>query len=105
MLKLSSFSQDRTLAAEEPLDYIYQRAALAYLLWTECRGWRPAEPFLETRLQALIEQAETTYTADGVAALRLLHHELHQQRWEGLSSLPAEEGAETEDDENRDTND
>lgn len=93
------------LAAEEPLDYIYQRAALTYLLWTECRGWGPPGPFLETRLQALIEQAETTYTADGVAALRLLHHELRRRRWEGLSSLPAEEGAETEDDENTDTND
>lgn len=71
-------------AAEEPLAYIYQRAALVCLLWGECRGWGRARPFLEKRLEALIEQAETTYTADGVAALRLLYDDLRRPRWGNL---------------------
>jgi hypothetical protein len=84
-------------ATEEPLAYIYQRAALAWLLWTECRGWGPARPLLERRLQALIEQAEAVYTADGVAALRLVYDGLCQPPWRGLGSLPAEERAKAED--------
>lgn len=85
------------LAAEEPLAYIYQRAALAWLLWTECRGWGPARPFLEKRLQALIEEAKTIYTADGLAALRLVYDDLRQPPWDGLDSLLADERAEAED--------
>jgi hypothetical protein len=83
-------------AVEEPLAYIYQRAALAWLLWTECRGFGPARPLLEKRLQALIEQAEAVYTGDGVAALRLIYDELCQPPWEGLGSF-AEERAEARD--------
>jgi hypothetical protein len=85
------------LAVEESLAYIYQRAALVYLLWTECRGWGPARPFLEKRMQALIEQAETIYTADGLAALRLLYDDLRRPPWNNLSSLLDKEEAETED--------
>ncbi|MCD5408891.1 hypothetical protein LR090_06710 [Candidatus Bipolaricaulota bacterium] len=84
-------------AAEEALPYVYQRAALAWLLWTECRGWGPARPLLERRLQALIEQAETVYTADGVAALRLIYDDLRQLPWESRDSLPAEGRTEEED--------
>lgn len=57
----------------------------------------PARPFLEKRLQALIEETKTTYTADGLAALRLLYDDLRQPPWEGLDSLLAEERAEVED--------
>ena len=74
------------LAAEEPLAYIYQRAALAWLLWTECRGWGPARPLLENRLQAYIEQARTTYTADGVDTLQMLYDDLHRPPWSSLAS-------------------
>jgi len=83
-------------AAEAPLAHVYQRAALVYLLWTECRGWGPARPFLEQRLQALIEQAESSYTADGVAALRLVRDDLRRPPW-SLSSLLAEPEDEAED--------
>lgn len=79
------------LAAEEPLAYIYQRAALAWLLWTECRGWGPARPFLEKRLQSYVEQAGTTYTADGADALQLLYDDLRRPPWGGLEGLLAEE--------------
>ncbi|MDI6792755.1 MAG: hypothetical protein QME81_07820 [bacterium] len=84
------------LAAEEPLAYIYQRAALVHLVWTECHGWGPARPFLEKRLQALIEQAGTIYTADGVAALRLLYKDMHRSPWDNLDSLLEEEEEEKE---------
>ena len=36
-------------AAVEPLAYLYQKAALISLLWTECRGFGRARPFLEER--------------------------------------------------------
>ncbi|MBT9170934.1 MAG: hypothetical protein DDT18_01290 [Actinobacteria bacterium] len=85
------------LAAEESLAYIYQRAALVWLLWTECRGWGPARPFLEKCLQTLIEEAKTIYTADGLAALRLLYDDLRRPPWGELDSLLAEERAEAED--------
>lgn len=85
------------LAAEEPLAYLYQRAALAYLLWDECRGWGLARPFLEKRLQAFIEQAETIYTADGRTALQRLYDDRHRSPWDDARSLPAEEGTEAED--------
>ncbi len=83
-------------AAEEPLAYIYQRAALAWLLWTECRGWGPARPLLERRLQALIEQAEAVYIADGVAALRLVYDDLRRLPWGGPGSLPLPAGGRAE---------
>lgn len=86
--------------AEESLAYIYQRAALIWLLWSECNGWGPARSFLEKRLQALIEAAETTYTADGVEALRLLDEEMHRRPWDNLGGLLA--GA-SEEDEGEDT--
>ncbi len=85
-------------AAEEPLTYIYQKVALVRLLWHECDGFWPARPFLEKRLQALMEQAQTTYTADGVAALQWLYDDLHKPPWRGLSDLWEEEGPEVKDD-------
>jgi len=71
-------------AAEEPLPYLYQRAALGWLLWTECRGWGPAQPFLEKQLEAMVEQTEEIYTADGTGALRLLYDDLRRPLWGGL---------------------
>lgn len=65
-------------AAAEPLPYLYQRAALFSLLWTQSHGWGHARPFLEEQLAAIIEQAEEVYTSDGVAALRLLEQDLHR---------------------------
>ena len=62
--------------AAQPLVYLYQRAALVSLLWTECRGWGRARPFLEEQLTTIIEGAEGIYTADGVEALRLLRKDL-----------------------------
>lgn len=85
------------LAAEEPLAYLYQRVALACLLWDECHGWGPARPFLEKRLQAFIEQAGAVYTADGQEALRRLYDDLHRSPWDDALSSPAGEGAEAED--------
>lgn len=85
--------------AEESLAYIYQRAALIWLLWTECHGWGPARSYLEGRLGALIEEAETTYTADGVDALQLLDEEMHRRPWDNLGGLlnEAEEKDQDED--------
>ncbi len=78
-------------AAEEPLAYLYQRAALVYRLWTDCRGWGRARPFLEKRLEAIIAEAGEVYTADGVAALQLLYDDLRRPPWRGLQTLLAEE--------------
>ncbi|MCR4404987.1 MAG: hypothetical protein NUW06_06940 [Candidatus Acetothermia bacterium] len=78
-------------AAEEQMSYIYQRAALAYLLWTECSGFGPARSFLEKRLQALIAEAEAVYTADGVAALREVYDELRRPPWARLGSTRAKD--------------
>jgi hypothetical protein len=83
------------LAAEESLPYIHQRAALVWLLWTECHGWGPARLFLEKRLQTLIAQAETTYTADGVAALRLLYKDLRKPPWGNLLDTDESEDEDT----------
>jgi len=78
-------------AAEEPLAYLYQRAALVWLLWTERRGWGPARPFLEKRLEGIIEEAGEVYTADGVEALRLLYDDLHRPPWGGLGEMLVKE--------------
>jgi len=85
-------------AAEESLAYLYQRAALVWLLWTECRDWGPAHPFLEKRLEGIIEEAGEVYTADGVEALRLLYDDLRRPPWGGLESLLTEEETEADDD-------
>jgi hypothetical protein len=85
-------------AAEEPLPYLYQRAALFYHLWTACQGFGRARPFMEERFKAIIEQAKAVYTADGVAALQHIYDELHSSPWDRLPSLvddeDEEEGAE-----------
>jgi hypothetical protein len=78
-------------AAEEPLAYLYQRAALVYRLWTDCRGWGRARPFLGKRLEAIIEEAGEVYTVDGVDALQLLYDDLRRPPWGGLAGLLAEE--------------
>ncbi len=78
-------------AAEEPLPYLYQRAALVWLLWTECHGRRPARLFLEKQLEKIIEEAGEIYTADGVAALQLLYDDLRRPPWKGLQALLTEE--------------
>ena len=81
-------------AAGEPLAYLYQRATLVWLLWTECCGRGRARPFLEERLEAIIEEAGDVYTTDGADALRLLYEDLCQPPWGGLESLLAEEADE-----------
>ncbi|MBC8446197.1 MAG: hypothetical protein H8D78_00460, partial [Chloroflexi bacterium] len=78
-------------AAEETLAYLYQRAALVYRLWTDCRGWERARPFLEKRLEAIIEEAGNVYTADGQDALRVLYEDLRRPPWGRLEGLPVEE--------------
>ena len=80
----------------ESLPYLYRRAALVWLLWTECRGQGPARSFLERQLEDVIRQANGTYTADGVDALRLVYDNLHRAPWDSLSALFTEEN---EDDE------
>jgi len=87
------------MAAQEPLAYLYQRAALVWLLWTECRGWGRARPFLEDRLQEIIEEAGDVYTADGQDALRFLYDDLRRPPWVGLQALLAEETEEPSGDE------
>jgi len=78
-------------AAEEPLPYLYQRAALFYHLWTACQGFGQARPFMEQRFLALIEQAKSLYTADGAAALQHIYDELHRSPWDRLPGLWAAE--------------
>lgn len=78
-------------AAAEPLPYLYQQAALVWLLWIECQGQGPARPFLEKQLEDVLERAEGTYTTDGVDALRLVHDDLHRHPWGDLNALLAEE--------------
>jgi hypothetical protein len=80
------------LAVAESLSYLYQKAALVWLLWTECRGWGPAYPFLEGRLQDVVKAAEGTYTADGVDALRLVYEDLRRPPWAGLGARVAKGG-------------
>ena len=89
-------------AAEAPLPYLYQRVALFYHLWTGCQGFSRARPFMEQRLQAIIEQARAVYTADGVAALQHIYDDLHHSPWDRLSGLLDDEEREDkvrEDDE------
>ena len=71
-------------AAEEPLAYLYQRAALFYHLWIGCQGFSRARTFMEQRLQAIIEQARAIYTADGIAALQHIYDDLHCSPWDRL---------------------
>jgi hypothetical protein len=79
------------VAAEEPLPYLYQRAALLYHLWAACQGISRARPFMEQRFQAIIEQAGAVYTADGVAALQHIYDDLHRSPWDRLSGLTDDE--------------
>jgi hypothetical protein len=88
-------------AAVEPLAYLYQRAALVSLLWTECRGIGQARPVLEECLEAVVEEAEGTYTADGVAALRRLQGDLRQTRWGSLRALTVDEDKDRDEDEGK----
>ncbi len=74
-------------AAEEPLPYLYQRAALFDQLWVGCQGFSRARPFMEQRFQAIIEQARAVYTADGVAALQHIYDDLHRSPWDRLPGL------------------
>ncbi|MBN1814889.1 MAG: hypothetical protein JXA14_23825 [Anaerolineae bacterium] len=76
-------------AAAEPLPYLYQRAALVDLLWTECRG--RAHSFLDEQLESVIDQSEDIYHTDGVEALRQVRDELRQPPWKVLEGLLAEE--------------
>jgi hypothetical protein len=85
-------------AAEEPLPYLYQRAALFYHLWTACQGISRARPFMEQRFKALIEQAQAVYTADGVASLQHIYDDLHRSPWDRLPGLADEEEGEEEAD-------
>lgn len=69
-------------AAEEQLQYLYQRVALIDVLWSDIRGTGKARPFLEERLKSLIKNAEGVYTEDGRAALRLICEDLHKPPWD-----------------------
>jgi hypothetical protein len=75
--------------AVEPLPYLYQRAALIDLLWTECRG--RAHSFLDEQLESVIDQSKDVYHADGVDALRQVRDELRQPPWKALEGLLADE--------------
>ncbi len=77
------------MAAAEPLTYLYRQAALARLLWTECRGLGPARPFLTKRLESIIEQADEIYTNDGADALRHLYNDLLRPLWGDRGDLLA----------------
>jgi hypothetical protein len=68
-------------AAEEQLEYLYQRVALIDVLWTDIREMGRACPFLEDRLKSLIEEAENVYTEDGREALRLVYKDLRKPPW------------------------
>lgn len=74
-------------AAEEPLPYLYQRAAVFYHLWIAYGGISRARPFMEQRLGAIIGQAGAVYTADGVAALQHIYDDLHRSPWDRLPAL------------------
>jgi hypothetical protein len=79
------------IAAEEPLSYFYQRAALLWHLSDPRGGRGRARPFLKQRFQAIIEQATAVYTADGVAALQHIYDELHRSPWDRLPGLAEDE--------------
>jgi hypothetical protein len=84
-------------AAEEPLPYLYQRAALFYHLWVGCQGLSRARPFMERSLRAIIAQAGAIYTADGVAALQHIYDDLHRSPWDRLPVLMDDEEGEDEE--------
>jgi hypothetical protein len=76
-------------ATEAALPYVHQRAALAWLLWSDSRGPGSARAFVEERLRTCTVEAESIYTCDGVDALRLLYEETQTSAWPGLSDLSA----------------
>ena len=80
-VRLGKSIEKWVMAATEPLTYLYRQAALAGLLWTECRGQGPARPFLTKRLESIIEMASEIYTNDGVDALRLFYNGLLRPPW------------------------
>lgn len=86
-------------AAEEPLAFLYQRFALASLVWKECQGMGPARPILEQRLRALIEQAKGIYTADAMDALKLAFKDLHQSPLDRLRDISEMDEPDAETDE------
>lgn len=65
-------------AAEERLEYLYQRVALIDVLWTDIRGVGKARPFLEDRLRLLLKEAESVYTGDGREALQSVYRDLRK---------------------------
>lgn len=69
-------------AAEQPLEYVYQRVALAELLWTESQGCRSSRQLLEARFQLYLGEAEKIYTSDGQAAIRSLYDHLRKPIWD-----------------------
>lgn len=71
-------------AAEEPLGFLWQRAALVEDLWNEAKGLGPARGYLGRRFESLIEEARSAYHADGVAALQLLYDDLRRSPWDRL---------------------
>jgi hypothetical protein len=68
-------------AAEEGLEYLYQRVALIDFLWTDIRGIGKAHPFLEDRLKSLLKKAESVYTEDGREALNWVYRDLQKLPW------------------------
>jgi hypothetical protein len=58
-------------------------------------------PVLEECLEAVIEEAEGTYTADGVAALRRLQSYLRKMRWGSLRALTVDEDKYRDEDEGK----
>jgi hypothetical protein len=85
-------------AAEEPLPFLYQRAALLWNLWQSCRGRGCARLFLEGQLDAVIDEADGVYTADAVAALRCIRDDLVRPAWAAVAPIRAERQVETADD-------
>jgi len=88
-VRLGKSVEKWVMATAESLTYLYRQAALAWLLWTECRGQGPARPFLTKRLESIIEQAGEIYTNDGVDALRLLYNDLLRPPWGDRGDLLA----------------
>ncbi len=75
------------LPTESALPYIYQKAALAWLLWRSGPSLQSARSFVKERLQACVELAEGVYTPDGVNALRALVEDAQQPYWRGVNGL------------------
>lgn len=86
-VRLGSDAERWYAATADALPHLYQRAALAWLLWSDARGPTPARSFLEERLASYVEQAESVYTVDGVEALSLLYQETQKPPWSGLGDL------------------